>query len=415
MRLLPIAVLLFAVAADAQSTLTDEERAYLEMVKSSISYDLPGSADVDVRKDLRYSDADPRLLADIYVPAAARADERFPVVFFIHGGGGLNTPVQPKNWGPYISWGRAAAASGMIGVTFNHRLGFPEPHLDDAAADVVAMSTYVRSHAAELHADPERVCLAAYSAGGPLLSLGVRSDIGGVKCLVSFYSFLDVRKTIYGKYEPAEKLEAFSLRSYLEKTPQKIPPLFIGRGGRDQIADLNRIADDFIATALQHNLNFIVANHPEGKHGFDFQGDDRSREIVQDALRFMQSHLGVNDAASRLSSVLLDVESRRRAAIAAKDFETLKTIYADDFKAVFGNGAMINRAALFDVFAHDDGSLTFSTDELEVRQFGDAATVIGRLTGRRGSDVVTQQRFTHVYASRNGHWIIVAAEGTPVR
>ena len=57
-----------------------------------------------------------------------------------------------------------------------------------------------------------------------------------------------------------------------------------------------------------------------------------------------------------LESTLLAIETQHRAAIAAKDFATLSTIYADDFRAIFGNGEIFDRAALFDVFRADDGA-----------------------------------------------------------
>ena len=117
-----------------------------------------------------------------------------------------------------------------------------------------------------------------------------------------------------------------------------------------------------------------------------------------------------------LESTLLAIETQRRAAIAAKDFATLSTIYAADFRAIFGNGEVFDRAALFDVFRADDGRLTFVTDELAVRRLdAGAAIVSGRLTGRSGDTIATQQRFTHIYVRRDGGWEIVAAEGTPVR
>ena len=111
---------------------------------------------------------------------------------------------------------------------------------------------------------------------------------------------------------------------------------------------------------------------------------------------------------------LLDIEAQRRAAIAAKDFATLERIYAEDFRGIIGNGEIADRAFLFNIFRNDDPTLKFTTDELLVRQFGDAAIVTGRLTARRGEEIASQQRFSHFFVKREGRWVIVAAEGTPV-
>ena len=42
------------------------------------------------------------------------------------------------------SWGRALAASGMTAITFNHRLGFPEPAIVEAHSDLDSLGAFVR-------------------------------------------------------------------------------------------------------------------------------------------------------------------------------------------------------------------------------------------------------------------------------
>jgi len=51
----------------------------------------------------------------------------------------------------------------------------------------------VRSNADQYHIDKDRVCLIAYSAGGPLLTLAMRGDMLFVRCLVGFYAFMDIQ------------------------------------------------------------------------------------------------------------------------------------------------------------------------------------------------------------------------------
>lgn len=397
-------------AQDSADEREAQERRWKTMLSSTIAYVPDGSDAVEVKRDLRYSDADPRLRATIYTPPSSVDSDRFPVVFFLHGGGGADAPVLPTEWGPYISWGRAAAASGMVGVTFNHRLGYPEPRFDQAASDVKAMIAYVRAHAAELHADTSRICLASYSAGGPLLSLALRGDIPGVKCLVAFYSFLDLRGSDWRG--DAATLAAWSPAAYAERATT--PPIFVAAGGRDEIPEVNESVRRFVDAAMMRNSDVTAMLHPQGEHGFDIAKDERSAEIIRAALEFMQRRLGVTDDGD-LAKTLLDLEAQRRAAIAAKDFATLSRIYAPEFVTIFGNGENYDRAKLFEVFKGDDPALVFTTDELNVRRFGEAAIVTGRLTARAGEKIVSQQRFTHTYARRGGRWWIVAAEGTPVR
>lgn len=267
------------------------EKTFEQIVNAPVVLQLPGMADVKVRRDLRYSSGDPHLFMDVYSPTSIKRGLKLPVVLFIHGGAG--SASRPKDWGIYQSWRRLAAASGLIGVTFNHRLGFPAPLLGEAAADVADALDYVRTHAALWNADGERVCPAAFSAGGPLLSMGFAPQRPYVKCLIAFYAFLDIQQSeLHRTHEPAERVRAFSPIERLDDPQARSMPFFIGRAGLDEIPTLNDSIDRFAARALEKNANVVLWNHPAGVHTFDNQNDDdRSREIVGAALEFMKRHL----------------------------------------------------------------------------------------------------------------------------
>jgi acetyl esterase/lipase len=252
--------------------------------------------DARVRKDLVYkADSGGQMKADVYTPAGTAKNARLPVIVFIHGGVGDDVPLRPKDWGIYQSCGRLAAASGFTAVTFNHRLGFPDPRLSAAAGDLKAMLDYIRQHAAELNADPNRVCLAAYSAGGPMLSPAVRGELPGVHCLVAFYALLDISDSpFHQQHLSAEEMKLFSPREALIAGSDKMPAMFVARGGRDQIPGFNDWMVRFVDTAIARNAPLTLMIHPTGVHGFDNQNDDdRSREIIKAALEFMKSHLTV--------------------------------------------------------------------------------------------------------------------------
>jgi len=120
-------------------------------------------------------------------------------------------------------------------------------------------------------------------------------------------------------------------------------------------------------------------------------------------------------AYSRTARHILAIERDRSAAIARHDTAGLANIYAPDFRGVAANGRRVDRDALFAVFMLDNPSARFAIDELEVRDFGNTATVTGRLrTLGPGGQVVGESRYLHVYLRRGLHWWIVAAEGTAV-
>jgi acetyl esterase/lipase len=164
---------------------------------------------------------------------------------------------------------------------------------EKAAADVRDAVKYVRENADKYHIDKERICLIAYSAGGPLLTLAMRGDMPFVRCLVGFYAFMDIQQSDYRKTEKPETVKAFSPITYLQTDASKIPPMFIARAGRDEVPTMRDSIDRFINEALAKNIALTFANDPQGVHGFDNQNDDeRSREIIRAAIEFIRLHLG---------------------------------------------------------------------------------------------------------------------------
>jgi len=268
-----------------------------EIVMMPVVYSVAGMDQVRVQKDLKYTNnANPNLLMDVYIPPMLPKDQRCPAVVFIHGG--AETQYTPKDWGIYVSWGRLVAASGLIGVTFTHRLSYPKPLLAEAAQDVLDAINYIRTNAETLSIDKEKICLAAYSAGGPMLSLAMRDDLSFVRCLVAFYALMDIQQSeLHRNNEPPKMVRAFSLITYLANNANKMPPVFIARAGLDEVSTLNNSIDRFITEAISKNATIDFANHPQGVHGFDNQNDDeRSREIIRRAIDFMKIHLDITEA-----------------------------------------------------------------------------------------------------------------------
>lgn len=297
---------LFAATAAGQTPQqpqqeSDQERRFREMISRRVVLRIGGEEKVELRNDVVYKKVgQTRLLADFYLPRPRPRDAVFPAVILIHGGVG-EVPVKPKDWGAYVSWGELIAASGMVGIPFNHRLGFPEPHFDEAFSDLADLIAFVRENAEYFHVDKDRICLAAYSAGGPLLSAAMRERRPYIRCLVSYYNFLDLQKhpRVF-EYASMEKLKEISPITYVERDNPNIPPMLIARAGRDEIPDLNDSIDRFIQAAIAHNAAVTIANHPTAPHGFDTRTPDaRTREILKQTLDFLKWHLGLNRPAAK--------------------------------------------------------------------------------------------------------------------
>jgi acetyl esterase/lipase len=113
----------------AQNNLPDDVRAMAKKVMMPVVLKVPGMDKVKVIENLKYTKSDdPNVLMDIYVPPDQSENQKHPAVIFLHGG--AKTDYTPKDWGVYTSWGRLIGASGFVGVTFTHRLEYPNASLE---------------------------------------------------------------------------------------------------------------------------------------------------------------------------------------------------------------------------------------------------------------------------------------------
>jgi acetyl esterase/lipase len=292
--LVPAVILAIASGTFSQQTpAPTPQKTMREIVMMPLVHSVVGADKVNVKTNLKYTAVnDANLLMDVYTSPGISKSAKLPAVIFVHGGAG--SEFTAKDWGIYTSWGRVIGASGMAAVTFTHRLTPRKKTMADSAADLQSAIDYVRKNADSLNIDKDRLCLAAFSAGGPLLAPAIREKPSYIKCLVNIYAYMDIQQpgNLFTTNESKDDLKTFSPIVYLDADASKIAPIFIGRAGLDQIQTLNDSIDRFVAQALARNLSITLANHTTGVHGFDNQNDDeRSREIIRMAIDFMREHL----------------------------------------------------------------------------------------------------------------------------
>jgi acetyl esterase/lipase len=295
----------FRLALGALSLLTNfiyaqqpaQKRTDPEFLKAilpkRIVHSVPGMEKIKARRDIVWKRvAGAELKLDVYAPPRQNGAQPLPAIIFIHGGpipGNMLT--EPKEWGVFVSYGQLAAASGFVGVTFNHRfyLGGQPRHAQEDVNDLIA---YVRANAAMLRIDPERLTLWAFSGGGPLLSTALRVAPSYLRCLVAYYPILE--KPLLTGGLSAEALQEFSPLHQLQqrvavRPDAMFPPLLIARAGKDTAA-INGTIDRFVQTALAHNLSLELHNHATGVHSFDaLNDDDRTHEIIRRTLEFIRA------------------------------------------------------------------------------------------------------------------------------
>ncbi len=280
-----------------QDNLSMDESEQEDFREMPVVYTLPDMEGAIVRPDIAYKTVESGdLLMDVYYPADYEGETRLPAVIYVHGDGSPEFLKNAKDRACYVSWGQLAAASGFIGITFNHRSSQMPTKLYDAAKDVDDLLAYVRKNSSSLGIDANALCIWTCSAGSPFgLRSALREDASYIRCIVSYYGITDL-KVFYDSdsklpHLSDEVLDEFSAPNRLSKRTNAIPPMFIVRAGLDA-PELNRSIDRLLTTAIARNVSLDFMNHATGHHAFDVLDDNvRSQEIIRITLDFMKTHL----------------------------------------------------------------------------------------------------------------------------
>src|SRR5438874_10011327 len=249
-------------------------------VSRPVALRVPGMDKVRVQRDLVY-DPGSGLRLDAYAPPRSG---RHPVVVLLHGGVPDDVPVRPKDGGLYRYWGTLLAPSSFATIIPNQRISLPDPRLPLAEQDVTNALTFIRGHAAQLSADPSRICMVAFSAGGPLLAKFIRERPPDVRCLAAMYAFLDVRQSEpHRQHLSPAQLDQFSPLVQMERSGPRMAPMFVARAGNDEIPTLRDALDQFVSSALVHDAPIRLVNVSGIEHG------SRSMTIPECARRSVRS------------------------------------------------------------------------------------------------------------------------------
>jgi acetyl esterase/lipase len=187
------------------------------------------------------------LYGDLYAPPK---EEPAPAVLCVHGGswrGGTRGTY--RHLGPFL------ASAGYAVFAIDYRLVENGRHRHPAAAeDVRAAAQFLKTHAAELKIDPNRIALMGDSAGAHLAALIALTEPGLARVLVGVYGIYDL--AAHYTYEcstrphenAAEALLGVSLcddrRAYFDASPlsyvtrrPNAPAVLLAWGTVDDIVD----------------------------------------------------------------------------------------------------------------------------------------------------------------------------------
>ena len=111
---------------------------------------------------------------------------------------------------------------------------------------------------------------------------------------------------------------------------------------------------------------------------------------------------------------LTEIEARLAATYRSGDCDGWGALLAAEWSVIHITGAEITKAEAVQACKAAATRIdSLSSDNLVVRAFGDAAVVTGRTTASAGGQTVIL-RFTDVFVRRDGRWLAVASQATPI-
>jgi dienelactone hydrolase len=254
-------------------------------------YPLPPTATVTTTSATYQNTGAASLGLDLFRPATITRGQRFPILVIFNGFGGSAMRTSPQSH----AWAKAATVHGFAAVTAETTAGH-------VAEDFDSLVAYLGQRAADLHIDPERIAMIAWS-GNVSAGLPVAEDPKrkAIKAAVFYYGAADIKQV---------RLDL---------------PVLLVRAGLDQPAT-NHLVDQTIAAGLAANAPWTVLNYPAGHHGFDFLDDnDFSRDVVEQTFQFLQLALSSSHQGALHAGL---PEATAAGAMATGDYEKAAALYA---------------------------------------------------------------------------------------
>ncbi len=244
---------------------------------------------------------------NLYSPK--RIDRAVPGLIFIHGGGWSSGSRDD-----YHFYGVKFAERGYVVASVSYRLA-PNHPFPAAVHDVKCAVRWMRSSAAKLHVNPDRIGVVGGSAGGHLaMMIGYSSDVhelegtGGhagissrVNAVVNFYGPTDLttpfaanNKTVInfiGGKKIDDARNQFELASPITHVTKDDPPTLIFHGTIDDIvpiAQADLLAKKLESLGVPHRYDRLKG----WPHGLDL-AEVVNRRCLRLMTGFLQKHLQV--------------------------------------------------------------------------------------------------------------------------
>ncbi len=259
-------------------------------------------------RDIAYAD-DPRLLLDVYRPAAEPDGPR-PGVMQVHGGAWMIGSRREQGI-PLLGH---LAANGWVGINVDYRLS-PAVKLPEPLVDLKRAIKWYREHAAEYGADPDFLCVTGGSAGGHLAALvaltanvpeyqpGFEDVDTSVRAAVPFYGVYDLHALMDGAsgvfasvmerhvmgVRRADAPEAYAKVSPVHWAHREAPPFLVIHGNLDTLVPVSQARSFAQRLRETSGAPVLYAEMKGAQHAFDIFPSYRAARVIEGVERFLTS------------------------------------------------------------------------------------------------------------------------------
>lgn len=208
----------------------------------------------------------------IFEPADWKVTDRRPCFIAMHGGGWVGGA--PRRFYPIAEH---FTKFGMVGISIEYRLAKPKAGITvfDCVQDARSAVRFVRSHAAELGIDPDKIIVSGGSAGGHLAAstamfaeINAEGDDLSVSpipnALILYYPVIDTSPAGYGNARIGERWRELSP---VHRVQAGMPPTIVFHGTGDTVTPYAG-AKAFHAAMLAAGNDCELITHEGGVHGY---------------------------------------------------------------------------------------------------------------------------------------------------
>jgi acetyl esterase len=229
----------------------------------------------------------------IFLPKGWTPEDKRPCFHMIHGGGWSG--MDPSRMYPFAS--DFANRFGMVGISVQYRLYQPgTATVFDCVKDARSSVRYVRSHAAELGIDPEKIVVSGGSAGGHLAAAtalfdevneeGEDTSVSSIpNALILLFPVIDTSAEGYGQKKIGDNWKELSPVDHVRAG---LPPALTFHGTGDvttPFAGAKRFHEEMLAAGNQSILHI----NEGGVHGYLMRTEKLYEETISVSADFLRS------------------------------------------------------------------------------------------------------------------------------